>query len=177
MLSGSRIQDPLILFQLQKKLAWPLSLSTIKWGVHSTVVALNRWSTGQMINPAPGAWFKAKFMMLAQVVHGPIKPYCAGLWPKTPKFILQSSLPQYLDKTGTLLHPSVKAQGYWWVLGNWEGKRECQESVGLTRFMEWFWSWSENAVKSRSCVKALGKLWIHTASIHPAVMGTRWNES
>ena len=24
--------------------------------------------------------------------------------------------------------------------------------------------------------KALGKLWIHTASGHPAVMGTRWNE-
>ena len=40
-------------------------------------------STGQAINPAPGAWFILKFLSLVQVVSGPVQPYSAEFWPKT----------------------------------------------------------------------------------------------
>ena len=43
-----------------------------------------QWSTGRAINPAPGAWFITKFISLAQVVPGPVWPYSAESWPKTP---------------------------------------------------------------------------------------------
>ena len=35
-------------------------------------IVLAYWSTGQAINPAPGALFITKFISLAQVVPGPV---------------------------------------------------------------------------------------------------------
>ena len=34
--------------------------------------ALDCWSTGQVIDPAPGAWFITKFISFTQVVPGPV---------------------------------------------------------------------------------------------------------
>ena len=34
--------------------------------------ALDFWPTGRAIDPAPGAWFMAKFISFAQVVSGPV---------------------------------------------------------------------------------------------------------
>ena len=41
-------------------------------------------STGQVIDPAPGAWFMPKFISLAQVIPGPVLLYSAESWPVTP---------------------------------------------------------------------------------------------
>ena len=44
-------------------------------------------SIGQASDPAPGAWFITKFILLAQVVPCPVYPYSVESWPKTP-FVL-----------------------------------------------------------------------------------------
>ena len=41
-------------------------------------------SISRAINPAPGACFNPKFISLAQVLPGPVLPYSAEWWPKTP---------------------------------------------------------------------------------------------
>ena len=46
--------------------------------------ARNCRSTGRASDPAPGVWVTTKFITLAQVVHGPVKPYSAEPWHKTP---------------------------------------------------------------------------------------------
>ena len=43
-------------------------------------------STGQPINPAPGAWFILKFIPLAQVVPRQVHPYSPESWPKHCSF-------------------------------------------------------------------------------------------
>ena len=51
---------------------------------------LDCWSNGRAIDPAPGACFTTKLILLAQVVHGPVLSYSADSWPKTlviPKMI------------------------------------------------------------------------------------------
>ena len=54
-------------------------------GSCSTVVA--SWTAHQQflaVDPASGAWFLIKFILLAQVVLCPLKPYSAESRPTTP---------------------------------------------------------------------------------------------
>ena len=67
--------------------AQSLPTKSKKGDIRSTVVA--RWTAGQRVEraiPAPGARFITKFISLAQVVRGPVQPYSAESWPKTPPF-------------------------------------------------------------------------------------------
>ena len=53
----------------------------------------------------------------------------------------------------------------------------------VQRKAEWLRSWTRNpGIRGSipaplSLIETLGKFLIHTASVHPAVMGTRWNEN
>ena len=49
-----------------------------------SVGALDYWPTGRAIDSAPGACFIMKFISFVQVVQGPVQPYSAVSWPKTP---------------------------------------------------------------------------------------------
>ena len=45
---------------------------------------------GWAIDPAPGGWFLTNFISFVQVVPGPVQPYSAELWPKTPFMSLKN---------------------------------------------------------------------------------------
>ena len=56
-------------------------------------------------------------------------------------------------------------------------------AIALEYVAEWIRRWTRDLgvgvrfPQRRLCVKTLGKIWIHTATVHPAVMGNRWNEN
>ena len=88
-----------------------------------------------------------KLISSAQVVPGAIYPYSTASWPKTPfspsNFRYSVKIVHCLERVAEKLRHGTRDLGVWGSI-----------------------------MRCRSDVKALGKLRIHIASGHPAVMGT-----
>ena len=94
------------------------------------------WSTGWVIDPAPGAWFKIKFISLAQNVPSPVQLYSTESWPYRP----------------TPFIPCYKCSNIFLMTGN-EGHNQCswRWCNHFQTYLCLMFSWRCSLVFTRKC--------------------------